>query len=79
MRQCRCHRYRRWPLPAVRDRGPSYLGNSALRHFIAPFEKFMDLLTGQPFAAMDTIEVMEYDLEDFDLGDGSAETALALR
>jgi hypothetical protein len=27
----------------------------------------MDLLPRQPFTAMDTIEVMEYDLEDFDL------------
>ena len=35
-----------------------------------PIEQLVDLLSRQPFAAMNTIKVMEYDLENFHLGMG---------
>jgi hypothetical protein len=46
---------------------PAIQGTAALGHFITPFKELVDLLPRQPFTPVDTIEIMEYDLEDFDL------------
>jgi hypothetical protein len=46
---------------------PAIQRTAALGHFVTALKELVNLLTGQPFAALDTIEVMENNFEYFNL------------